>query len=321
MGVVWSKKRAYLAAGVLSVLLLVSMFFALQKPVKIEVDGKVIKSQIFFSGTVGDVLEKNHITLKAKDKIEPSLETAVSKEMRIVITRAFKVKVVADGQCREIISTPITIAQAIELAGFKLGEQDIVKTIPRQLTVPDQEIELIRVTEAKIDCKEAIPCQIERTNDDTLERGLTKTVSPGKNGVALNTIKITYHNGKEVKREVIGSKVLQQPVNKVIAMGTITSVSRGGMRLDFREAKYMQASAYTYTGNHTATGKTPEVGMVAVDPGVIPMGSRLYIEGYGYAHAADTGGAIKGNKLDLFMEERSQCINWGNRTVKVYLLE
>lgn len=321
MGVVWSKQRTYLAAGVLGVILLVSMFFALQKPVNIEVDGKVIKSRVFFSGTVGDVLEKNHITLKAKDKVQPSLATAVSKEMKIVVIRAFKVKIIADGQTREIISTPITIAEAIKLAGFNLGEQDIVKTVPRQLTVPNQEIELIRVTEAKVESRDAIPCQIERTTDDTLERGLTKTVSPGKNGIAINTIKITYHNGQEVKREIVGSKVLQEPINKVLAFGTITSVSRGGMRLDFREAKYMQASAYTYTGSHTATGQTPQVGMVAVDPGVIPMGSKLYVEGYGYAHAADTGGAIKGNRLDLFMEERSQCLNWGNRTVKVYLLE
>jgi 3D (Asp-Asp-Asp) domain-containing protein len=83
----------------------------------------------------------------------------------------------------------------------------------------------------------------------------------------------------------------------------------------------MEASAYTYTGNRTATGKNPEVGMVAVDPRVIPMGSRLYIEGYGYGRAADTGGSIKGNRLDLFMEDRSQCLSWGRRTVKVYLLD
>jgi 3D (Asp-Asp-Asp) domain-containing protein len=83
----------------------------------------------------------------------------------------------------------------------------------------------------------------------------------------------------------------------------------------------MQASAYTYTGFHTATGLNPEVGMVAVDPSVIPMGTRLYIEGYGYARAADTGGAIKGDKIDLFMEEYSQCMGWGRRTVKVYILQ
>ncbi|MDD2619529.1 MAG: 3D domain-containing protein [Syntrophomonadaceae bacterium] len=321
MGVVWSKQRIYLSACILSVILLVSMFFALQKPVNIEADGKVIKSRVFFSGTVGGVLKKNHITLKEKDKVVPSLETAVSKEMKIVVTRAFKVKVIADGQCREVLSTPITISEAIKLAGFKLDDMDIVKTVPREKTIPNQEIEVIRVTQNNVESKEAIPFEIERTSDNTLERGLTKTVSAGKTGVAMNKIKITYHNGQEIKREVIGSKILQEPVNKVVALGTITTVSRGGMRLDFREARYMRASAYTYTGSNTATGKTPEVGMVAVDPGVIPMGSKLYIEGYGYAHAADTGGAIKGDRLDLFMEERAQCMSWGNRTVKVYVLE
>jgi 3D (Asp-Asp-Asp) domain-containing protein len=83
----------------------------------------------------------------------------------------------------------------------------------------------------------------------------------------------------------------------------------------------MQATAYTYTGYRTATGQNPAVGMVAVDPSVIPLGSRMYIEGYGYARAADTGGAVRGDKIDLFMEEYGQCIHWGRRMVKVYLLE
>ncbi|MEN6351642.1 MAG: 3D domain-containing protein [Syntrophomonas sp.] len=321
MGIVWSKQRTYLAVGVAAVILLVSMFFALQKPVNIQVDDKVIKSRVFFSGTVGEVLKKNNLTIGTKDKVEPAVNSAIRKNMTIVVTRAFKVKVTADGQTREVITTPVTIAEAIKLAGFDLGNQDIVKTIPCQKTVPNQEIELIRVKQAQVEVKEAVPFQVERTSDDTLERGLTKTVSPGKNGIALNTIKITYHNGQEVKREVINSKVVQKPVNKVVALGTITEVSRAGQRLNFREARYMMASAYTYTGYHTATGKTPEVGTVAVDPSVIPMGSRLYIEGYGYGNASDTGGAIKGNRLDLFMEERSQCMNWGSRNVKVYLLE
>ncbi|HBQ26252.1 MAG TPA: hypothetical protein DD791_07650, partial [Syntrophomonas sp.] len=188
-------------------------------------------------------------------------------------------------------------------------------------TVPNQEIEVIRVTENEVKVEEPIPCGVERTSDNTLERGLTKTISAGKDGLTKNTVRITYHNGQEVKREVINSETLVEPKNRVIAMGTITAVSRGNQLLNFREARYMEASAYTYTGNRTATGRNPEVGMVAVDPQVIPMGSRMYIEGYGFARAADTGGSIKGNRLDIFLEDRSQCLNWGRRTVKVYLLD
>ena len=91
----------------------------------------------------------------------------------------------------------------------------------------------------------------------------------------------------------------------------------------------MRASAYTYGedgGNVTATGIRPYKGIVAVDPRVIPLGTKLYIETadgsyvYGTAVAADTGSAIKGNKIDLFLESESACNRFGRRTVNVYVL-
>ncbi len=322
MSTLWSEKRTYLLVGIMGMgLLMVSLFFALQKPLSIEVDGKTIETSVFFSSKVGDVLEINQITIGEKDKVLPSLDTAVEKGTKIVVTRAFKVKVMADGECREVLTTPVAVKEAIKMAGISLGEKDIVKTTPGEKTVANQEIEILRVKEEEIQEEASIPYGIETTDDNSLERGLSRTVKSGKNGLMLNTIKIVYHNGQEVKREVVNSERLSEPQNKVIAMGTISSVSRGGENLDFREARYMQASAYTYTGYRTATGMQPAVGLVAVDPAVIPLGTRLYIEGYGYAQAADTGGAIKGNKLDLFMEDRSQCIKWGRRMTKVYILD
>lgn len=322
MVIVWARRHGYLLGGILiAVLLLAGAVFALQKPVSIVVDGKVIKDRVFFTSRVEDILKKNDIALGEKDKVEPSLGSLVEKNGQIVVTRAFKVKVIADGRSVEILSTPVSIKEAIQMAGFKLDENDIVKTLPTQETVPGQEIEVIRVTQEEKTVEEPIPFEVETVADNTLERGLTKTLKQGKNGIALNTVKITYNNGKEVKREVISSETLVEPQNKVVAVGSITSISRGGQRLDFKEARYMVASAYTYTGYRTASGAKPAVGMAAVDPSVIPLGTRLYVEGYGYAVAADTGGAIKGDRIDLFMEERAQCINWGRKKVKVYILE
>ena len=83
----------------------------------------------------------------------------------------------------------------------------------------------------------------------------------------------------------------------------------------------MEATAYTATGNLTASGTRARVGAVAVDPNVIPLGTRLYIEGYGYATAEDTGGAIKGNIIDLYMNSTSEVYNWGRRPVKVTILD
>lgn len=91
----------------------------------------------------------------------------------------------------------------------------------------------------------------------------------------------------------------------------------------------MKATAYTYGddgGNKTATGIRPYRGVVAVDPNVIPLGTKLYIETsdgryvYGNAVAADTGGAIKGNRIDIFLESEQECISFGRRTVNVYIV-
>jgi 3D (Asp-Asp-Asp) domain-containing protein len=79
----------------------------------------------------------------------------------------------------------------------------------------------------------------------------------------------------------------------------------------------VEATAYTYAGSRTATGTWPSRGTVAVDPKVIPLGTRLYIEGYGPGVACDTGGAIRGKKVDLYMASRGECISWGRRIVIV----
>lgn len=83
----------------------------------------------------------------------------------------------------------------------------------------------------------------------------------------------------------------------------------------------MEATAYNDPGGITASGTRTRVGAVAVDPRVIPLGTRLYIEGYGYATAEDTGGAIKGNIIDLYMNSNSEVYNWGRRPVKVTILD
>ena len=80
-----------------------------------------------------------------------------------------------------------------------------------------------------------------------------------------------------------------------------------------------EATAYTWTGYRTATGTWPSRGTVAVDPNVIPLGSVLYVEGYGPAVAADTGGDIKGQRVDLYMDTEHECWQWGRRKVEVQI--
>ncbi len=372
MSKVRSKKETLLIATLLTLgLLLGSVAFAFEKPVSIEVDGKVIQTNVLFSSTVGDVLDQNQVILADKDLVIPSRETAITKDLQIKVRRAFTIKVVADGTTREIQTTSVTVGQAVAAAGFRLGEKDILKItaggISREIipaigifepsvlsekeilnstsdqneadapmfnigpnkedlsadvdtVVPGEVIEIIRITQREQSVEEPIAYQVKKITDTTLEQGISKTIQEGKNGLVRNTFLITFRNGQETRREKTETEILAQPQNQVIAVGSSYTVSRGSERFDFRESRYMESTAYTYTGHRTATGLSPAVGLVAVDPSVIPLGTRMYVEGYGYATAADTGGAIKGNRIDIFLETYSQCINWGRRTVKVYLL-
>ena len=87
------------------------------------------------------------------------------------------------------------------------------------------------------------------------------------------------------------------------------------------EVMIFEATAYCYTGNRTATGTWPSRGTIAVDPTIIPLGTRLYVEGYGEGIAEDTGGAIQGHRIDLYMESEDECWDWGRRTVEVRIVE
>jgi len=111
------------------------------------------------------------------------------------------------------------------------------------------------------------------------------------------------------------------------ATSSYTSVSRGTKN----SGKKIMVSATAYTAycngcsGTTATGinlrENPSAKVIAVDPNVIPLGTKVYVDGYGYAIAGDTGGAIKGNKIDLFMESSSEAYSWGRRTVALTILE
>ncbi len=163
-----------------------------------------------------------------------------------------------------------------------------------------------------------LPASTVREWDIFMEPGREKLISPGKAGLMKNTIVTYYRDGQVVSRQKTGSRQVSSPSPGVIACGSYDAVSRqGNMRIG-KPMKFV-ATAYTYTGYRTAAGAKTRRGIVAVDPKVIPMGTHMFIEGYGYAVAADTGGFIKGRRIDVFMESYPETVKWGRRTVNVYI--
>ncbi len=179
---------------------------------------------------------------------------------------------------------------------------------------------------------------VKRLNTE-LTAGETVTVREGVQGAKSVTYKVNYENGEEVSREVVSEVITAFPVDKIVEYGSNVEtveapvVNTEAGTLDYKYVITCEATAYDlspeenggYAGQ-TATGVPLDRGVIAVDPKIIPLGSRVYIEAldgswsYGYAVAADTGGAIKGYRVDLCYRTKSECREFGRRPCRVYIL-
>ncbi|MBQ9762687.1 MAG: G5 domain-containing protein [Oscillospiraceae bacterium] len=193
-------------------------------------------------------------------------------------------------------------------------------------------------------CAITIPFETIYQESDALKAGTEVILTAGVAGEKLITEQVTYVNGKEADRVLLSEEVIAEPVTQVIAVGTGTGsgsknnkpvigdgviITADGDVLTFTHRQTFKATSYCRTdvgGEITAIGTPTRVGVVAVDPRVIPYGTRMFIvtkDGqyiYGVATAEDCGGSIKGNRLDLFYETREEALQFGIRDCDVYFL-
>ncbi|GAW91624.1 3D domain-containing protein [Calderihabitans maritimus] len=296
------------------------LYFWLQKEVIIEVDGGKLVHKTF-KKTVEEVLNEARIELKEKDLVEPDLKAPIEDGVSIRIIRAIPVTVQVDGKLLTVETPPATVEKVLSQIGVTLGAQDKVNPGLDKIVEAGEKIVVTRVTTKLVTEEIEIPFKVLKRQDSSLERGIRKIIRRGKKGRARQVFRVTLEDGREVSRELVRTDVLEKPVDQVVAYGTLQIASRGEHSFRFTKALWVTATAYTHTGNPTKTGIYPRVGTVAVDPKVIPLGTRLYVDGYGFAEAQDIGSAIKGNRIDVFLETREEALRWGRRKVKVYLLE
>ncbi|GAV22142.1 ubiquitin-like domain-containing protein [Carboxydothermus pertinax] len=310
-----------LALGLILILIFgVSYYIYIVKEVTIVDDGKtlVLKTK---AATVEELLKETNRILGLKDTINVPLTAKLKEGEKIVINRAKPVKIAVDGREIKLLTVAKTIADAIKEAGITVGPQDIVEPSPSELVGINTEVKIIRVKVEEKTQEVALAFRTIKRPTNGLFKGRTKVLTKGKTGLARTYYKITYYDGKVVKKEVVKQEVVKKPVDEVILVGTKDTVSRGGKVIRFSRVIEVVATAYTHTGYRTATGVYPHRGVVAVDPDVIPYGTRLYIDGYGYGTALDTGSAIKGARVDLFFDSYGEAISWGRRFTRVYVLE
>jgi 3D (Asp-Asp-Asp) domain-containing protein len=175
---------------------------------------------------------------------------------------------------------------------------------------------------AQVSYKKNIEYNIIYKYTDKLPLGTQKVLINGQNGVSIIKELRNYRSCNEYEIIYQSEVILKEPVNKIVLVGI--------KELNLKEDKIlkvleMEASGYTggvgNVGYFTCTGHRVRRGVVAVDPNVIKLGTKLYVEGYGYAQALDVGSAIKGNKIDLYFENYQEAIKWGRKKVKVFILK
>lgn len=282
---------------------------------------------------VKNILREANIAVSGHDELSLDLDAEVGAENKIDIQKAFQLTLV-DGQSgRQVWSTSTTVANFLKQQNIQLNEFDRVEHEMEDTVKPNSKITIVRIEKVTDVVEESLDFETETKKDSSLLVGQKKVVTKGVPGEVERTYEIIKKNGKIVQKTVQNEKVIKKPTTKVLAVGTKQRVATvvpgsGEEPVASGQEFYVEASAYTPyckgCSGKTATGidlrSNPNLKLVAVDPSIIPLGSKVWIEGYGHAIAADTGGSIQGRKVDLLMPSKQAAYKWGRKTVRIKVL-
>jgi len=289
--------------------------------------------------TIGNFLREQEITLYPADEVSRDTRLHISDGLVLEITRAFNINIAVNGEIEQK-----AVSRGTKVADVKSYLQEKLETILlfngnlEQLLYEEDYLEFDTWrsrTEADITI---IPYETEQIINPNFLRGTEMVLREGEVGEIRVETTVVYINEIEYAREFVG-EFTTEPVTRIVetfpasafALGELTDTSCP----TFAYTRRLTMNASAYTAGFSCTGKRPghpayritrsgrevEHGIVAVDPAFIPLGTKLYVEGYGFALAADTGGAIRGYKIDLFMEYIGDALRFGRRNVTVFVLE
>ena len=290
--------------------------------------------------TVGEVLAEQGIELHPNDQVIPAYSRRINQDMVVQINRAFYVQVNIDGEQHQYKVSPGTRAGEVlnamqaemETALLFEGDEDEELTERSVLDFYTWRSELETIVEE-------IPYTSEYHNTPSLSLGTDIVRQEGIPGERHSEYMVVYISNEEYSRELQDEFTIE-PTTRIVDRGVGGTLTNLGALTDtscptFRYLRRLTMNASAYTAGYTCTGKTPQHplygitasgkrvqhGIVAVDPSIIPLGTRLYVEGYGFSIAADTGSAIIGYKIDLFMYDLSDARRFGRRDITVFVLD
>jgi uncharacterized protein YabE (DUF348 family) len=276
------------------------------------------------AATLGRALWEAGFRLRAGDRLSPPPETPLTGPLRARLTPSRAVTVHHSGGRVQLRTAAATVGQALAEAGLSLQGLDY-SIPPAEARLPQSgKIRVVRVQEQVSFETEPVPFETVSQPVADLELDQQRIVEPGAYGLNARRVRVRSEDGVEIGRQVEAEYMAQEPLPRIVGYGTKIVPHRldtGAGTIEYWRALNMYAVSYNPTsagGTVTASGLPLAKGVAAVDPNYIPLGTRLYIPGYGEAVAADTGGGVVGRMIDLGYSD-SDYVSW-HQWVTVYFL-
>ncbi len=284
------------------------------------------------ASSVGDFLTERHVRISPDDFISAPVDAPLVDGMKIEY-RPARVIAVYIGNSKRVVHSPATsVRELLAQERIAFGPHDEVSPALDRALGERNVVRITRVDMWTVRERTAVVPSERMRDDANLAIGKTRTIDPGATGLRETTVRLVRRDDGPAKRIVLASRLIRAPRERIVARGIadyseLANVAERGFTsaLHFaRTALHMIATAYTAgcygCSGITATGARAGFGVIAVDPSVIPLGTKLFIPGYGRAVAGDTGGAIHGHRVDLGMNTVSEAMRFGRRAVTVYVL-
>ena len=278
---------------------------------------------IGYSTTARTVAElRNDLNEEGKtgenDLMDTAPELPVKNGMNIGIRHAEETDAKIAGKAQKLWLVPGTVEENLMLNGIEFDEDDEIKPALNNRVAEDTSIVVNEIHYDVKEKKETVESVSKVILDPSLASGVQET-SEGNDGEGIFTYTTKYVNGKDKGTERELKEWITEPHDNELRLGTSGTGNSG----EYIVARTFTANTTAYTarsGARGALGMGVHFGTCAVDPGFVSLRSELWVEGYGYAYACDTGGAVKGNVVDLYMNSRAACVSWGRRNKTAYVI-
>ena len=237
-----------------------------------------------------------------------------------------EVVLIVDGQEIEVNSSQSNVQGVLDENEIEYDSNYVISEDLDTSLKDGMKIEVKQVEKKTIIETEEIPYDTVVKKDKSLLKGETRVSQKGKKGVKELVYEVVYEDGQPISKILLEENIVTKAKNKIIKKGTKEKEKTESKKKSTSKnslGKKITVSATAYSGDGiTATGTVPRWGTIAVDPTIIPYGTKVYIPQFDkYFIAEDCGGGIRGNKIDIFMNSESQCNNWGKRSIDIYIVE